>query len=370
MLAAIRRPMLILSCIACLAAGAGTASAQLPPPPPEMPRPVGGLGMLKFEVLDFDFGNIWDHEKATHAFKFYNTGTERLTILDIRSTCGCTVPELDKKVYEPGESGEMLVIFNPENRVGHQEKSITVTTDSRTTPSVRLSLRSHVTKVLHIDPPMANLARIYKNEEKGLKVQIVGTTPDFEAWPEEDQPESGPFRVELVTHEEVEVDGQTRRVSWLRVWVEPGLSVGRHTGELAVRTNDSRRPAVALRATVTVIGDLQGRPPRFALGRLDPEQEYQSTARVVHRLAEPFRILRIETTGDIGQVKASFAPATEGKLDAYDITITGLAPGNNERILGQIIIHTDMPAEPVFELPIYGFVNALTRPSPQVGGSD
>jgi len=356
-----------LAIVASLVSCCGVAVGQLPPPPAEMERPSGGLGMLKFEQTDHNWGKIWDHEKVSHVFKFTNTGAEALTILDVRSTCGCTVPELTKKVYAPGESGEITVIFNPENREGHQVKSVTVTTDSRETPSIRLNIQSEVEKVLSVDPRMGNLGRIFKNEEKGMKVSILGSTADFEAWPAEEQAEAGPFRVELVESGEAEVDGETKRRSTVRVWVDAGLAVGRHAGDIVIRTNDSRRPEVVLRCAVTVVGDLQGRPPRFALGRLEPAQPFESTVRVLNRVAAEFKIVRIETTGELGEVEVSYTPAEEGKADAYDITVRGVAPEGNERVLGQIVLHTDMPDEPTFELPIYGFVNTLTTPTPQIG---
>lgn len=354
----------VLLSLVCTAA----ASAQLPPPPPETATPVGRLGELKLDSQIHDFGDIWDHEKVSHSFTFTNVGSETLTISDVRSTCGCTVPELSKKVYQPGETGEVVVIFNPANRSNKQHKVITVTTDSRTTPTVRMTISANVNKVLDIKPPISNLGRIFKNEEKGMKIHIIGSKPGFKAWPADDQPkEASMFNVEVVEGVETDaaIDGQTEHKTVLRVWIEKGLTVGRHTAALKILTNDERRPEFELRCVVTVVGDLQGRPPRFALGRLEPRQDYESTVRLVNRIAEPFKISKIQTAGDVADLDITFAPVEDGKFDAYDITVTGVAPDQNERILGRIHVYTDMPSEPMIELPIYGFVNAVTRPVPQ-----
>ncbi|USN98838.1 MAG: DUF1573 domain-containing protein [Phycisphaeraceae bacterium] len=373
----------------------GLAAAQLPAPPLEMLPPSGSMGELRFEADTFEFGDIWDHEKVTHVFKFSNVGNEALTITDVKSTCGCTVPELTKHNYEPGESGELTVIFNPQNRSGEQHKAITVSTDSRITPIVRVSFTANVSKVLEMDPPLANLGRIFKNEGKGMKIHIKGNIPGFKAWPAKDQPESSSmFHVEVVDpskasdeEKEAQVDAAeavhdeaaakmaeepTENETIIRVWVDKGMTVGRHAEPIIIKTNDERRPEVELRCLVTVVGDLQGRPPRFALGRLEPGAPFESTVRVVNRVAEPFHITSAEPSGETGEVKITFAPVTEGAEDAYDVTVRGVAPAESQRILGRVLVHTDMEGEPVLELPIYGFVNAATPnasvPSSAAGG--
>lgn len=353
------RLVAVLTSLVC----AGVAWAQLPPPPPEMVQPTGGLGEIKFDGMLFDFGKIWDHKKVTHKFAFTNVGNEELTVTDVKSSCGCTIPELTTKVYAPGESGEITVIFNPANRHGNQNKVITVTTNSRKTPTARVTINAYVTKVLDIQPPLANLGRIFKNEEKGMKVHIIGKIPDFKAWPADEQPEeSSMFHVEVEETKDVDIEGETRRRTTLHISVKKGLAVGRHSGSLKILTNDKRRPEIELRCVATVVGDLQGRPPRFALGRLEPGQDFETTTRLVNRIADPFKIVKIDSTGDVGKLDISFAPVEEGKNDAYDITVRGVAPAENERILGRILVYTDMKTEPMIELPIYGFVNRSTNP--------
>ena len=90
----------LTSLLALLFVGIGTAAAQLPPPPAQPVVVPRGLGEMRFEKSLHDFGNIWDHEKAEHRFKFTNTGSETLVVTDVRSTCGCTVPELTQQLFD------------------------------------------------------------------------------------------------------------------------------------------------------------------------------------------------------------------------------------------------------------------------------
>lgn len=85
-------------------------------------------------------GLVFADDQITHAaesgeesfraqFRFTNQGEETVTIGDIRSTCGCTVPSLDQKTYEPGESGTITAVFTYGQRTGRQQKTIMVPTN-------------------------------------------------------------------------------------------------------------------------------------------------------------------------------------------------------------------------------------------------
>jgi hypothetical protein len=59
-------------------------------------------------------------------FPFRNNGDEVVTITRLGSSCGCTVPELEKRDYAPGEGGEIKALFSFGSRQGPQVKRVTV----------------------------------------------------------------------------------------------------------------------------------------------------------------------------------------------------------------------------------------------------
>ena len=59
-----------------------------------------------------DAGEIRIGPSLIRKFTFTNSGTEPLTINDVRSSCGCLVPALAKRIYDPGERGELSVEVN------------------------------------------------------------------------------------------------------------------------------------------------------------------------------------------------------------------------------------------------------------------
>jgi hypothetical protein len=59
-----------------------------------------------------DAGHVRVGPPLVRRFTFANIGNDTLTITDVRSSCGCMVPALAKRVYAPGEHGELIVEVN------------------------------------------------------------------------------------------------------------------------------------------------------------------------------------------------------------------------------------------------------------------
>ncbi len=81
---------------------------------------------MEFEELLFDFGNLKEGEKKEKIFKFRNTGDEVLVVDQIVGSCGCTVPEMVKKIFQPGEEGEVIVKYDSTGKKGKQEVEVLI----------------------------------------------------------------------------------------------------------------------------------------------------------------------------------------------------------------------------------------------------
>lgn len=88
------------------------------------------LPRIMFEESVYDFGDLGQTDKKSHTFAFKNTGKSDLIILDVKTSCGCTVASYNEDPIKPGESGEININYDPKNRKGLQEKGIIVTTNS------------------------------------------------------------------------------------------------------------------------------------------------------------------------------------------------------------------------------------------------
>lgn len=88
------------------------------------------LPNLVFEPKIHDFGVLSQGEKVEHTFTFTNEGDEPALIFDVKSDCGCTIPKTwPKDAIKPGASGEIVVSFNTEDKMGEVTRDIRVSTN-------------------------------------------------------------------------------------------------------------------------------------------------------------------------------------------------------------------------------------------------
>ena len=85
---------------------------------------------LQWETTSQRFEAEFDQTSVVATYAFTNQSDSPVTIVQASSSCGCTVPSLEKKVYKPNESGELKAVFSLGSRQGHQKKTISVTTNS------------------------------------------------------------------------------------------------------------------------------------------------------------------------------------------------------------------------------------------------
>jgi len=92
-----------------------------------------------------DFGKFREEDgRQTHDFIVTNTGTDPLVIQNIAVSCGCTMPEWTRSPIPAGGRGRITAIYNPQNRPGVFNQSLTVYTNASSTPVV-LTIRGEVT---------------------------------------------------------------------------------------------------------------------------------------------------------------------------------------------------------------------------------
>lgn len=91
----------------------------------------GKLPVIKFDKTEHDFGNIKEGDVPETVFKITNEGEADLIIINAQGSCGCTVPEWPKEPIKPGASADMKVTFNSKGKPGSQQKSVTLTTNTK-----------------------------------------------------------------------------------------------------------------------------------------------------------------------------------------------------------------------------------------------
>ncbi len=86
--------------------------------------------VIQFDRVEHDFGEIVNGTPVETVFSYTNIGRAPLVVTDIKSTCGCTVPQdWSKEPLAPGATSQFTVKFNGKgaNKVS---KTITLSTNT------------------------------------------------------------------------------------------------------------------------------------------------------------------------------------------------------------------------------------------------
>ncbi len=100
----------------------------------------------------YDCGDINPNSTQKGQFHFSNQGQGVLEIEKIQSTCGCTVPELKKKTYLPGESGTINVTYRPGQRSGQVSKHLYILSNDKQNSRAPLTIKANVVRKINYTP--------------------------------------------------------------------------------------------------------------------------------------------------------------------------------------------------------------------------
>ena len=147
---------------------------------------------ITFIEESFDFGTIAEEKgPVTKEFSFTNTGGAPLILQNVKASCGCTTPEWTKDPILPGKKGYVKATYNPQNRPGQFNKSITVTSNAENN-TVVLTIKGTVTpkpRTLEDDYPMQMgglrlksnhiaFIKVFTTEIKTDSLQIINTSTE------------------------------------------------------------------------------------------------------------------------------------------------------------------------------------------------
>ena len=131
---------------------------------------------LKWEQLRADLAPGPKDKTVEATFAFVNEGTTPVTIESLKSSCGCTTAALDKKVYAPGEKGEVRARFDIGQRRGLQTKTISVKIRDEPTPTI-LTLAVAIAEPLKLKPALVVWEKGEANKAKSMTLDALPGQP-------------------------------------------------------------------------------------------------------------------------------------------------------------------------------------------------
>jgi hypothetical protein len=105
----------------------------------------------------YDFGRVKAGELVKHTFIFTNTGDSLLILTLVQPSCGCTTAGEWSREVKPGNVGTIPIQLSTPNYSGQALKTVAVTSNDKSQPSVALQLKGSVWKPIDVQPPFVAL---------------------------------------------------------------------------------------------------------------------------------------------------------------------------------------------------------------------
>ena len=96
---------------------------------------------FKFKDKVIRHGKILEGDEVKLSFSFENVGDAPLIIQSYEVACTCTKVSYPEAPIAPGQSGEILVDFDSNGKIGYQDRSIMITSNAKDSPAkIRFTL--------------------------------------------------------------------------------------------------------------------------------------------------------------------------------------------------------------------------------------
>jgi len=329
-------------------------------------------GQPRFELDTpvIDLGRVLDDGPVSGTIRFRNAGTTTLKVPSVNTTCGCTVTQLPKNDFEPGESVELTVTFDPRGKTpGAHEQTVTFRTNDRSNPAVAVKVRADVRPLVALEPQQVTLGRVVKHTRKETLISLTGMKSEFEAFHVTLVGDGAKhFEVEVLGTDAIERNGEMVSRTDILVALLDDAPPGRLQAMAVIRTNEDRRKLLTVPLTAHIQGDVLTNPSRMSLGTLPVGTDLEEVIEIRHGRNEAFKIVGVELrplqpTGQAPMpVEYSLepidedAPAGNKPTDGYRVRL--VLPGAEQagRIRGNLVFLTDVPLEEEVMLPYVGRV--------------
>lgn len=145
---------------------------------------------MKLLTTEHDFG-VFKEESGRQSYNFIvtNTGNTPLVIQNVIPSCGCTTPDWTKEPIMPGSSGKVTAIYDPVNRPGIFNKTLTVYSNSKPENTVLIikgeviphtktveELFSYAVGPVRFESQNLAFTNIKKNEKKIRVMPLINTS--------------------------------------------------------------------------------------------------------------------------------------------------------------------------------------------------
>ena len=239
-----------------------------------------------FSETSHNFGTVARGSKTEHRFVFRNLYKEDLHVSNVRSSCGCTSPEVTKRDLKTHETAEIVAKFNTRTFLGQHGATVTVTFDKPFYAEVQLRVAGNIRSDVTFDPPFVDLGNVDlgKGVERTVRVTHVGGS----AWQINDV-RSANSMFEVVLSKPLRTSTQTAYDLTLRL--KPDSPAGYVKGQLILVTDDPRATQIPMDVEGRVVAEVTASPQFLSFGEVAAGGS--ATKNLVVRANRPFKVTGI-----------------------------------------------------------------------------
>ncbi|HEX5168759.1 MAG TPA: DUF1573 domain-containing protein [Cyclobacteriaceae bacterium] len=107
------------------------------------PEDVAKAPRLSITDTSLDLGRTKQHQALTGEVSIGNTGRSELVIRAVQGNCSCITTTIGKEKLKPGENSTIKITFDPQDRIGTHQKSVTVYSNDPQAPVQRITFTAY-----------------------------------------------------------------------------------------------------------------------------------------------------------------------------------------------------------------------------------
>jgi len=281
-----------------------------------------------FNTTSHDFGTVAKGSKAEFRFKIKNLYEEDAHVQGVRSSCGCTTPQISRADLKTFETGEIIAEFNTREFTGHKSATLTVTFDKPFHAEVQLHITGFIRSDVVTQPGSIDFGSVDQGQLSEQKLHVTYAGRDD--WKILDAKTADPWY-------EVEMKETGRgggRVSYdLLVRLTKDAPVGLVKDQLILVTNDAQAREFPVDLQGRITSEITISPAKLFLGVVKPGQKVEKN--LVVRGKKPFKIMSVECPKSF-----QIEPSQEAKA-VHLLKIIYTAGDTTGRVAQKISLRTD-----------------------------
>jgi hypothetical protein len=285
----VRKPRIILSCLALLGACMGLGALLIS----AFARQRIPLLAVDREVVDLGTINVRDSNLPRRIrFEVMNHGSGVLKLIHVDASCACFQPRLEKDTLLPGETTQLSVRLAIPNRLGAFTESMTLVSNDPRRAITRLTIRAVLDADSFVLPESLVVDNLRFGEQRRIDLEVTGPPHDDSFCVHEVSASNG--LVARYAVEKAATVPESRRATWRICLTVAPRGAGTWEDTIEVSTTDHVHPVLKVPVKVTELPLVQCDPPIVILRRRAGEGVLTAEVSITSCLSAKIPLVRVE----------------------------------------------------------------------------